>query len=87
MLFCGCLPSGYTFDRERGWWVHYWCGWPTRAWFEAAGSPAPVHLRGIKPATYHEFVIVPKSPKSVYSRLTDEQKSLNDGFAGTYVWD
>ena len=77
-LFCACMPSGYTHDIERDWWVHYWCGWPTRVWFEAAGKPAPERLRGLKPVTFHEFVIVPKSPKSVYDRLTDEQRTLND---------
>ena len=87
MLFCGCMPSGYTFDVERGWWVHYWCGWPTRAWFEAAGAAAPASLRGVKPVTYHEFPVVPRSPRKAYDRLTDAQKALNDQFAGTMVWD
>lgn len=87
MFFCGCLPSGYTFDVERGWWVHYYCGWPKQAWFDAEGKPAPDHLAGIKPVTYREFVIVPRSPKTTYQRLTDEQKALNDAFAGAMVWD
>ncbi len=87
MLFCGCLPSGYSLDVERGWWVHYFCGWPTRAWFEAAGRPAPDHLAGVKPVTYHEFAVVPRSPKKTYERLTDEQRRLNDAYAGSMVWD
>lgn len=87
MLFCACMPSGYTFDVERGWWVHYYCGWPTKAWFDGSGAPAPESLRGLKPITYHEFAIVPKSPKAVYDRLSDEQKAMNDRFAGSMVWD
>lgn len=89
MRFCGCgkATSGFTFDRERGWWVHYQCGWPTRAWYEGSGRPAPPQLLGIKPITYHEFVAVPRAPKATYLRLTAEQKVINDEFAGRWIWD
>ena len=87
MRFCGCIPSGYTFDEERGWWVHYVCGWPTRAWYEAAGRPAPASLAGVRPVTFHEFTVVPRSPKQAYDRLTEEQKVVNDKYAGAWVRD
>jgi len=86
--FCSCLPSGYEFDEARGWWVHYVCGWPTRAWWEGAGSPeAPEHLRRLRPVTYHEFAVVPRSPQSTWERLTEEQRALNDARAGNWVRD
>jgi hypothetical protein len=85
--FCGCLASGYTFDRDRVWWVHYECGWPTRAWFKSCGLVPPDDLLGIKPTTYHEFVIVPKSPKSIYEQLTEEQRRLNEEWVGRWVRD
>ncbi len=64
-----------------------YCGWPTLGWYEATGQPAPPHLTGLRPVTYHEFAAVPRSPKPVYERLTDEQKRLNDAYAGTFVRD
>jgi hypothetical protein len=85
--FCACIPSGYTFDEERGWWVHYVCGWPTRSWFEASGQPAPDNLAAVKPATFYEYPVVPSVPKKAYSRLTEEEKRLNDAFVGAWVRD
>jgi len=87
MRFCGCTASGYTFDVEREWWVHYTCGWPTRAWYEAAGRPAPEPLAGQRPVTYHEFVVVPRAPKQTYDRLSEAQKRLNDTYADAWVRD
>lgn len=87
MRFCGCIPSGYTFDCARGWWVHYVCGWPTRAWYEAEGRPAPDSLAGLRPVTLHEYAVVPKNPKQTYDRLTDEQKRINAQFDGVWVRD
>lgn len=85
--FCACPPSGYTFDPERGWWVHYPCGWPTRAWYEGAGQPAPHHLLGMRPVTVHEFVSVPRGPKSKKDPLSPEQRRLNDAMVGQWVRD
>lgn len=85
--FCGCPPSGYSFDPERGWWVHYSCGWPTRAWYEIAGRPAPDHLLGMRPVTLHEFVSAPRGPKSKRDPLTPEQRGLNDAQVGQWVRD
>lgn len=85
--FCGCLPSGYSFDPERGWWVHYHCGWPTPAWYEGTGHLAPEHLLGMRPVTWHEFVSVPHGPKSKEDPLTPEQRRLNDALIGQWVRD
>jgi hypothetical protein len=87
--FCGCRRSdhGYTFDPQRGWWVHYVCGWPTRAWFEANGKDAPLDLQGVKPTTYHEYQPVPKVPKQAYEALTEEQRRANEVGVGTWVRD
>ena len=87
--FCGCQPSGYSFDVARGWWVHYYCGWPTRAWLTGHGHLPSADLLGVRPATFHEFVPVPrsKSPKSVYARLSDEQRRLNAAWTGGWVRD
>lgn len=85
--FCGCPPSGYTFDPERDWWAHYSCGWPTRAWYEGAGQPAPEHLLGMRPVTFHEFVSVSRGPKSKKDPLTPEQRRLNDVQIGQWVRD
>ena len=101
--FCRCQPSGYTFDVERGWWVHYLCGWPTWDWLQAAGSQPPEHLLGVRPVTLHEFVPVPKDPvrkppknppknpkppkPTAWSQLTDEQKRVNAAFDGAWVRD
>ena len=85
--FCGCLASGYTFDEARGWWVHFECGWPTRLWFDSCGEMPPEGLLGVKPVTFHEFVIVPKNPKKAYARLTDDQRRLNEEWAGRWVRD
>ena len=87
MRFCGSLALSYAFDQERGWWVHYECGWPTRAWFESCGEMPPSELLGIKPITYHEFVIVPRSPKASYERLSEVQRQINDEWAGRWVRD
>ena len=85
--FCACPPSGYTFDVERGWWVHYVCGWPTRAWFEVAGRPAPDELVGMRPVTLHEYVSVPRGPKSKDDPLTAEQRGLDSAAVGGWVRD
>ena len=87
--FCGCQPSGYSYDVERGWWVHYHCGWPTRAWLTQHGQLPPTDRVGGRPATFHEFVPVPrsKSPKSVYARLSDEQRRLNAAWTCGWVRD
>lgn len=87
MRFCACQPSGYTFDVERDWWVHYHCGWPTRAWYERAGKPAPVHLLGIRPVTLHEYVSVPRGPTNRDDPLKPEQRRLNDAHVGQWVRD
>ena len=87
--FCACQPSGYSYDPARDWWVHYYCGWPTRAWLTGHGRPAPADLLGVRPLTFHEFVPVPrsKSPKSVFARMSDEQRRLNAHFTGGWVRD
>jgi hypothetical protein len=85
--FCGCVPSGYTFDAERGWWVHYFCGWPTRAWYETAAKPAPDDLLGIRPVTLHEFVSVPRGSKKKPDPLTPERRIQNDALVGNWVRD
>ena len=85
--FCTCPPSGYTHDIERGWWVHYFCGWPTRAWYEAAGRPAPDNLLGMRPVTLHEYVSVPRGPKSKDDPLTPEQRRLDAAAIGGWVRD
>ena len=87
MRFCECLGSEYTFDPERRWWVHCVCGWPTRAWFEGSGKRAPPDLLGLRPATYHEFVPVPRTPRAAYDTLTKEQKKQNAARKGTWVRD
>lgn len=87
MQFCGCPPSGYTFDPERGWWVHYYCGWPTRAWYEGAGRPAPEHLLGVRPVTVHESVSVHRGNKRKPDPLDPEQRDLNDAMLGQWVRD
>ena len=85
--FCGCVPSGYTFDAERGWWVHYHCGWPTRAWYEVAGKPAPDDLLGIRPITLHEFASVNRGSKKKPDPLTPERRVQNDAQIGNWVRD
>ena len=85
--FCACPPSGYQFDPERGWWVHSTCGWPTRAWYEGAGMPAPEHLRGMRPVTLHRFVSVPRGALSKPDPLTPEQRERNDAHVGQSVRD
>lgn len=87
--FCQCQPSGYTFDAARGWWVHYYCGWPTLAWFSRRGSLPPEHLLGVRPVTLHEFVPVArsKSPKSAFMLMTDQQREWNARFADRWVRD
>src|SRR4051812_41563158 len=54
IAFCTCAraDTGFAHDPDRDWWVHPVCGWPTRAWYEAAGKPAPSALRGVKPRVY-----------------------------------
>ncbi len=81
MRYCDCGDPGFTLDPERGWWVHYICGWPTRGWFEACGTPAPEPLAGLRPVTYHEFPIVPDK------QLTPEQRVVSRAHAGTWVRD
>lgn len=87
MRYCGCGSTGFTHDTERDWWVCVWCGWPTRAWFQAAGTPAPEHLTGLRPVTYHEFVPVTGTPKVIASQLDEREIELNRRFAGTWVRD
>lgn len=87
MRYCGCGATAFTHDLERDWWVHYVCGWPTRAWFDAAGRPAPDHLAGMRPVTYHEFVAVPESPRTTYERLGEAQRIANKARAGGWVRD
>lgn len=81
------MPSGYTLDPDRGWWVHYYCGWPTRAWYEAAGQPAPDRLVGLRPVTLHEYVSVPRGPKSKEDPLTHVQRRLDSALIGQWVRD
>ena len=85
--FCACPPSGYTFDPERRWWVHYYCGWPTRAWYEGAAQPAPPHLLGIRPVTLHEFVKVPRASALKKDPLTPAQRRVNDTHSVEWVRD
>ncbi len=87
MLFCGCGATAFTLDPERGWWVHYVCGWPTQAWYDAAGRPAPEPLAGLRPVTWHEFPVIPQTPKAVYRRLDERQRAVNQARAGTSVRD
>jgi hypothetical protein len=79
--YCGCGDTGFTLDPARGWWVHYACGWPSRAWFETTGSPAPDELAGLRPVTYHEFPVLPDK------QMTDEQKVVSRAHAGAWVRD
>lgn len=79
--FCACGDTGFTLDPERGWWVHYVCGWPTRAWFEGSAKPAPEHLAGLRPVTYHEFLVVPDK------QMTPEQRVVSKAHAGSWVRD
>ena len=58
MRFCGCIPSGYTFDHARGWWVHYVCGWPTRY---------SMRNLAIKPAGLGLFAVLTASTVSRFS--------------------
>lgn len=87
MLFCACGEPAFTWDEPRDWWVHYGCGWPTRAWFEAQGRPALEHLAGLRPVTYHEFRVHPRTPKKAYAALSDHQRAANERGAGTWVRD
>ncbi len=87
MRFCGCGATGFTFDLDRRWWVHYACGWPTRAWYASAAQTAPDHLVGLRPVTYHEFVAIPETPKASYSRLNERERDINRKRAGTWVRD
>lgn len=81
MRYCGCGDTGLALDPARGWWVHYACGWPTRARFEAAGAPAPEELAGLRPVTYHESPVAPEK------QLSEELKAVSLSHAGTWVRD
>ena len=89
MRFCGCGGSdrGFTLDAARGWWVHYVCGWPTKAWYESSGKPAPSKLLGLKPVTYHEYQLVPSTPKVEFERLSAAQKRSNRLAVGRWIRD
>ncbi len=87
MRFCACIAVGYTFDEERRWWVHYVCGWPKQAWYEASGQPAPDSLSAVRPVTFHEYPVVLRVPKKTYSRLTEDEKRLNETYTGAWVRD
>jgi hypothetical protein len=89
MRFCGCTSTdhGYTHDTVRGWWVHYVCGWPTKAWYEGSGSPSPPELEGVKPVTYHEYRAVPKTPARAWKSLNPGQQLANDRAVGAWLWD
>ena len=76
----------YPRTRAR-WLVHYYCGWPTRAWYEATGLQAPEHLLWLRPVTLHEYVGVRRGPKSKNDPLTPEQRALNDAQVGQWVRD
>lgn len=85
MRYCACGSSGFTHEPARDWWVHYVCGWPTRAWYTTSGKHAPEPLRGIKPVTYHEYV--PVTGKRLLARLSPDGQKRNRASAGTWVWD
>ena len=85
MRYCTCTASGYTHDVARDWWVHYACGWPTKAWYAGSDKPAPPKLAGIKPVTYHEYV--PVTGKANTDRLSNEAKKRNKAAIGSWVWD
>jgi hypothetical protein len=85
MRFCACAPSGYTYDVDRAWWVHYQCGWPTKAWYTGAARPAPEHLLGLKPVTYHEYV--PVTGKANLELLSSSARRRNKVASGGWVWD
>lgn len=87
MRYCGCGGTGFSYDPERGWWVCYMCGWPRRAWYEAAGSPAAEHLAGVRSVTYHEFAVIPTAPKATYARLDERERAINRARSGTWVRD
>ena len=89
MRFCGCTGSdpAFTWNEDRGWWVHYVCGWPARGWFELEGRAAPLALEGAKPVTYHEYRVIPKNPARPYRALSDLQREWNGEAASTWVWD
>ncbi len=63
------------------------CGWPTRAWYEAAGQPARDDLLGLRPVTAHEFVSVPRGPKGKADPLTPDRRTRNDAQIGRLVRD
>jgi hypothetical protein len=47
LCFCHCAGDWrFTYDRDREWWVHAVCGWPTQAWFSASGAHTPDLLDG-----------------------------------------
>ena len=89
MLLCGCHGGefGFSYDPERDWWVHFACGWPTRAWYKAAGRSAPDALRGLRPVTYHEYPVIPRTPKARYEQMDERQRKLNAAFVGRWVRD
>jgi hypothetical protein len=41
----------------------------------------------MRPVTFHEFVGVPRGPKSTADPLTPEQRRLNDAMVGRWVRD
>ena len=47
LRFCHCGGDWrFTYDRDREWWVHAVCGWPTQAWFSASRADTPDLLDG-----------------------------------------
>jgi len=47
LRFCHCAGDWrFTYDRDRQWWVHAVCGWPTQAWFSARGAQIPDWIDG-----------------------------------------
>ena len=78
--YCGCGDTGFTLDPARGWWVHYACGWPTRAWFETADRPRLMSC-GAAPGD------LPRVPVLPDKQMTDEQKVVSRAHAGAWVRD
>ena len=54
LRFCNCAGEYlYSYDRDRRWWVHTGCGWPTKAWFVVNGERIPDAVDGTPSWLWH----------------------------------
>ncbi len=85
--FCNCAGEYlYSYDRDRDWWVHSVCGWPTRKWFEAAGEPVPNSVDGTP--TWIWRLHTPRSVAGLKLRpLPDSIAAVDRDWAGRLVED